>query len=102
MEAIMGCDICGQDVENSDELQKYKERAHPTGVGDDSMDNLEKPDHLGEPRESAERESPSQRTRADGHRLDALHHAWGRDVRPEIAKRLRGRRGDSGGEPTPI
>jgi hypothetical protein len=33
--------------------------------------------------------------------LDALHHAWGREVRPEIAERLRLRRGDSGEEPTP-
>jgi hypothetical protein len=55
----MDCDICGQDVENPEELQKHKDRAHPTGVGDNSMDNLEKPDHLGETREeSAEREVP--------------------------------------------
>ena len=44
----MECDICGQDIENSEELQKHKERAHPKGVGDESTDNLEKPDHLGE------------------------------------------------------
>ncbi len=47
-EEIMKCDICNEDVENSEELQKHKERAHPTGVGDKSMDNLEKPDLLGD------------------------------------------------------
>lgn len=50
----MKCDICGQDVENSEELL-HMEQAHPMGVGD----NLEKPDHLGETQqESAEREVP--------------------------------------------
>ena len=33
--------------------------------------------------------------------LDALHHAWGREVRPEIAERLRRWQGDSGEEPIP-
>ena len=55
----MKCDICGQDVENSDDLQKHMERAHPTGMGDKSMDNLEKPDLLGDtPEESAAIEVP--------------------------------------------
>jgi hypothetical protein len=55
----MECDICGQDIENSEELQKHKEQAHPKGVEDKSTDNLEKPDHLGEtPEESAAREVP--------------------------------------------
>ena len=54
-EAIMECDICGEDVENSDDLQKHKERAHATGVGD----NLERPDVLGDtPEESAASEIP--------------------------------------------
>ena len=45
----MKCDICGEDVENSEELQKHKELAHPAGA-----DNLEKPDLLGDtPEESA-------------------------------------------------
>ena len=58
-EAIMECDICGQNVENSEDLQKHKERAHPTGMGDRSMDNLEKPDLLGDtPEESATSEIP--------------------------------------------
>jgi hypothetical protein len=35
----MKCDICGQDVENSEELQKHKEQEHPAG---------EKPDEPGE------------------------------------------------------
>ncbi len=52
----MECDICGQEVENSEDLSKHMERVHPTGVGDN---NLEKPDHLGEtPEESAESEIP--------------------------------------------
>jgi hypothetical protein len=49
----MKCDICSQDVENSEELQKHKERAHPTGVGDKSTDNLEKPDLLGDTSEES-------------------------------------------------
>jgi hypothetical protein len=50
----MKCDICGQDVENSEDLQEHKERAHATGVGDKSVDNLEKPDLLGvSPEDSA-------------------------------------------------
>jgi hypothetical protein len=56
---IMKCDICSQDVENSEELQKHKERAHPTGVSDKSIDNLEKPDLLEDtPEESPAIENP--------------------------------------------
>jgi hypothetical protein len=33
--------------------------------------------------------------------LDALRHAWGPEVRPEIEESLRRWRGDSGEEPTP-
>jgi len=47
------CDICGQDIENSEELQKHKEGAHPAGVGDKSMDNLEKPDLLRDTQEES-------------------------------------------------
>ena len=55
----MECDICGQDVKNSEELQKHRERMHPTGEGDKSMDNLEKPDLLGDtPEESPASETP--------------------------------------------
>jgi hypothetical protein len=55
----MKCDICGQDVENSDDLQNHKEREHPTGVGDSSADDMEKPDLLGDtPEESTASESP--------------------------------------------
>jgi hypothetical protein len=53
-ESNMKCDICGQDVDNSEDLQKHKEQAHPTGVGD-----LEQPDLLGDsPEESAAAEVP--------------------------------------------
>jgi hypothetical protein len=55
----MQCDICGQDVENSEGLQKHNELAHPTSVGNTSMDNLEEPDLLGDtPEESAATEIP--------------------------------------------
>lgn len=55
----MKCDICGQDVENSEDLQKHNELTHPTGVGDTSVDNLEKPDLLGDtPEQSRETEIP--------------------------------------------
>jgi len=33
--------------------------------------------------------------------LDALDHAWGREVRPEIAERLRRWRDDTGEAPSP-
>jgi hypothetical protein len=55
----MKCDICGQDVENSDDLEKHMERAHPTGAADKSMESLEEPDLLGDtPDESAAIENP--------------------------------------------
>jgi hypothetical protein len=55
----MKCDICGQDVENSEDLKQHKEQAHPTGVGAKSMDSQEKerPDLSEEnPEESAANE----------------------------------------------
>jgi hypothetical protein len=55
----MKCDICGKGVENSEDLQKHKEQAHPTGVGDKSEEVLEQPDLLGDtPEQSAEAEVP--------------------------------------------
>ena len=36
----MECDICGHNVENSEDLQKHKEQMHATGVAD----TLERPD----------------------------------------------------------
>ena len=51
----MKCDICGQGVENSEDLEKHMELAHPTGAAD----NLERPDLLGDtPEESAAAELP--------------------------------------------
>jgi hypothetical protein len=53
----MKCDICGEDVKNSEELQKHMERLHPTDEGD--KENGESPDLLGDtPAESAEVETP--------------------------------------------
>jgi hypothetical protein len=58
-EAIMKCDICGQTVENSEDLRAHNEQAHPADLGDKSMDDLEKPDLLGDtPEESAAVEVP--------------------------------------------
>lgn len=55
----MECDICGQDVENSEDLQKRKEQAHSRGVDDKLTDNLERPYLLGDtPGESALNEIP--------------------------------------------
>lgn len=55
----MKCDICGQKVETSEDLQEHIELAHSSGVGDRSVDNLEKPDLLGDtPEESAALEVP--------------------------------------------
>jgi hypothetical protein len=55
----MECDICGQDVKNSEELQTHRERMHPAVEDDKSKDNLEKPDLLGDTlEESATSEAP--------------------------------------------
>lgn len=40
----MECDIWGHNVENSEDLQKHKEQAHATGVGD----TVERPDLVGD------------------------------------------------------
>jgi hypothetical protein len=51
----MECDICGQEVKNSEELEKHKELMHPADEGD----SLERPDLLGDtPDESASIEGP--------------------------------------------
>jgi hypothetical protein len=53
----MKCEICGEDVKNSEELQKHMERLHPTDEGD--TEKGESPDLLGDtPDESAEIETP--------------------------------------------
>jgi hypothetical protein len=44
MESLMKCDICGQDIENSEALLKHMEEMHPPEKGDKSIDNVEKPD----------------------------------------------------------
>ncbi|HEV2028228.1 MAG TPA: hypothetical protein VGS16_06810 [Candidatus Dormibacteraeota bacterium] len=55
----MECDICGQGVENSEELEKHKEQAHATGVSDKPLENLEQPELVGDtPEESSAREIP--------------------------------------------
>jgi hypothetical protein len=50
----MKCDICGEDVENSEDLQEHKEQAHPTGVGDKSTKSRERPDPVGDTPEESE------------------------------------------------
>jgi hypothetical protein len=55
----MECEICGQNVENSEDLQEHKERVHATAAGGRSADDLEQPDLLGDtPDESSDREVP--------------------------------------------
>ena len=55
----MKCDLCNQSVENSEELQKHMELAHPAGAGDKAVNDLERPDLLGDtPEESAADEAP--------------------------------------------
>jgi hypothetical protein len=55
----MKCDICGQVVENSEELEKHREQVHATGMTDKPAENLEQPDLLGNtPDESSAREIP--------------------------------------------
>jgi len=50
----MKCDVCNQEVGNSEELQKHKELTHPAGVENLEKPDLEKPDLLGDtPEESA-------------------------------------------------
>jgi hypothetical protein len=52
----MKCDICGDEVKNSEELQNHMERLHPTDEGD--KENGESPDLLGDaPEQSAEVET---------------------------------------------
>ena len=55
----MKCDICGQDVENSEDLKLHKEQAHPTAVDAKSTASHERPD-LSEdnPEESAANKIP--------------------------------------------
>jgi hypothetical protein len=50
------CEICGQEVDNSEDLQKHKERLHPVSQSDDS--SLEKPDLMDETSESEPDEVP--------------------------------------------
>jgi hypothetical protein len=57
----MKCDICGQDVENSEDLLKHKEQAHPTGAEDKSTDSLERPDPSDDPPDESESEIPATR-----------------------------------------
>jgi hypothetical protein len=38
----MQCDVCGQEIANSEEMKAHKEREHPVDADDDS--ELESPD----------------------------------------------------------
>jgi hypothetical protein len=52
--SIVNCDICGEAVENSDELAKHKERMHATGGDTPKEESPELP-------EEAEVPEPGQR-----------------------------------------
>jgi hypothetical protein len=56
----MKCEICGQDVKNSEDLKDHKERMHATAAAAvKTADNLEQPDLLGDtPEVSAEIDVP--------------------------------------------
>ena len=47
----MQCDVCGAEVENSEEMKAHKEREHSLDERDGEDEELEKPDFMeGEPR----------------------------------------------------
>jgi len=55
----MKCEICGQDVKSSEDLQDHKERMHAAAAAVKTADNLEQPDLLGDtPEVSAEIDVP--------------------------------------------
>ena len=53
----MECDICGQEVDNSEDLARHLERLHPTYEGNKPVENGEKPDFVTRP-ESESIEAP--------------------------------------------
>lgn len=63
----MECEICGQEVDNSEDLKKHLERLHPAADRSDSElkepDMLEKPDLMGEPEPDLETPEPAQKRR---------------------------------------
>jgi hypothetical protein len=56
--SIVNCDICGEEVENSEELAKHKERMHAMGGDTPSEESPEMPSELPE---GAEAPEPAQR-----------------------------------------
>ena len=60
----MECEMCGQEVANSEELQRHRERLHPypDGKGGTSVEDGEKPDLMAPEPETADPE-PAQRRR---------------------------------------
>jgi hypothetical protein len=42
----MKCEICDEEVANSEALKAHMEREHPTGGGDNGDEELEAPDML--------------------------------------------------------
>ncbi len=55
----MKCDLCNEQLDNSEELKKHMEQAHPMGEAEEDVAGLERPDMLGDtPEESAAIEAP--------------------------------------------
>jgi len=61
----MECEMCGQEVANSEELQRHRERLHPY-PGDDPVKGIEdgeRPDLMTPEPETSEAPEPAQRRR---------------------------------------
>jgi hypothetical protein len=59
----MECEMCGQEVANSEELQRHRERLHPypDDKGDSVVEDWEKPDLMAPEPETADPELAQQR-----------------------------------------
>ena len=60
----MECEMCGQEVANSEELQRHRERLHPyTEDGGTLAEDGEKPDFMASESEPTEAPEPAQKRR---------------------------------------
>jgi hypothetical protein len=61
----MECEMCGQEVANTEELQKHRERLHPypSDEGAKPLEEGEKPDFMAPEPEPSEAPEPAQKRR---------------------------------------
>ena len=60
----MECEMCGQEVANSEELQKHRERMHPYPAAESvTPEEGEKPDLMASEPEPSEAPEPAQKRR---------------------------------------